>query len=70
MIGEYRRRAMSRVIRFYNWEQITDQYEDLLARLAGVEVPVAGTISPEPIAYPIFVEEQPAKARSAAKTIP
>lgn len=39
MIGEYRRRAMARVIRYYNWEQITDQYEELLARLAGQSVP-------------------------------
>ena len=37
IIGEYRHRAMSRVMQLYNWEQITDRYEDLLARLAGVE---------------------------------
>ncbi len=70
MIGEYRRRAMTRVIQFYNWEQITDQYEELLARLAGLEAPVIAPISPEPLAYPLFVEEQPAKVRRAAKTIP
>jgi glycosyltransferase involved in cell wall biosynthesis len=70
MIGEYRRRAMSRVIQFYNWEQITDQYEELLARLAGIEIPVSAPISPEPITYPVFLEEKPAKVRSAAKTIP
>lgn len=35
IIGEYRARAMARVIELYNWEQITDQYELLLARLAG-----------------------------------
>ena len=38
MIGEYRRRAMARVIQYYNWEQITDQYEELLARLAHQEL--------------------------------
>ncbi|MFM8394809.1 MAG: glycosyltransferase [Acidobacteriota bacterium] len=38
MIGEYRRRAMARVIRYYNWEQITDQYEVLLASLCGQSV--------------------------------
>jgi glycosyltransferase involved in cell wall biosynthesis len=70
MIGEYRRRAMSRVIQFYNWEQITDQYEELLARLAGLEVPVSAPISPEPVTYPMFIEETTAKVRSAAKTIP
>lgn len=41
MIGEYRLRAMARVIRYYNWEQITDQYELLLAGLCGQSV-VAG----------------------------
>ena len=48
MIGEYRRRAMARVIRFYNWEQITDQYEELLGRLCGQVVldPRAGEAEP------------------------
>ncbi|MFN0123484.1 MAG: glycosyltransferase [Blastocatellia bacterium] len=35
IITEYRARAMARVMKLYNWEQITDQYEQLLARLAG-----------------------------------
>jgi glycosyltransferase involved in cell wall biosynthesis len=39
LISEYRRRAMERVRAFYNWEQITDQYDLLLATLAGLEVP-------------------------------
>jgi glycosyltransferase involved in cell wall biosynthesis len=39
MIAEYRRRSMSRVLQYYNWEQITDQYEELLAQLAGTEAP-------------------------------
>ncbi|MEP7342927.1 MAG: glycosyltransferase [Acidobacteriota bacterium] len=75
MIGEYRRRAMARVLELYNWEQITDQYEELLSQLAGVEIqsaePVVGkptvTSPPEPRAYPIktFVEE-PAKIRTRA----
>lgn len=79
MIGEYRRRAMARVLELYNWEQITDQYEELLSNLAGVEItadhPVVAkpviTQQPEPRAYPIksFVEE-PAKVRRAAKTLP
>ncbi len=37
VIGEYRHRAMSRVMQLYNWEQITDQYETLLARLADMD---------------------------------
>jgi len=70
IIGEYRRRAMTRVIQFYNWEQITDQYEELLARLAGIEVPVGEPVLTDPIPYPLFVEEPTPKVRSAAKTIP
>ncbi len=73
-IGEYRRRAMARVIQYYNWEQITDQYEELLAHLADVELPVSEPVRAEkvnPLAYPVasFVEEQPAKRRTA-KTLP
>jgi len=69
-IGEYRRRAMTRVIQYYNWEQITDQYEVLLARLAGIEVPEGEPIPTDPIPYPLFVEEPAPRARSAAKTTP
>ncbi len=37
IISEYRARAMARVRARYDWEQITNQYEWLLAKLAGVE---------------------------------
>ena len=37
IISEYRARAMARVRARYNWEQITNQYEWLLAKLAGLE---------------------------------
>lgn len=70
IIGEYRRRAMSRVVRLYNWEQITDRYEELLARLAGVEVLAGAPVSAAHISYPLFVEDASPKVRSAAKTIP
>ncbi|HYE72375.1 MAG TPA: glycosyltransferase [Blastocatellia bacterium] len=40
LIVEYRQRAMNRVRLYYNWEQITDQYDLLLATLAGIEVPL------------------------------
>jgi glycosyltransferase involved in cell wall biosynthesis len=39
MIAEYRQRSMARVKQYYNWEQITDQYEELLEQLAGTEAP-------------------------------
>lgn len=37
LINEYRARAMARVRARYDWEQITNQYEWLLAKLAGLE---------------------------------
>jgi glycosyltransferase involved in cell wall biosynthesis len=70
MIGEYRRRAMARVIEYYNWEQITDQYEELLAQIAGIDVPLVDEFPNKSVSIPVFLEEQPAKVRRAAKTIP
>lgn len=60
IISEYRARAMARVRQRYDWEQITNQYEWLLAKLAGLET----TAEPlpllsrdvhevEPISYPV-----------------
>jgi len=69
IISEYRRRAMTRVSDRYNWEKITDQYEELLARLAGVKIPERKTAQPDLGSYPLFVEESP-KAKSATETIP
>jgi len=81
IMGEYRSRAMARVMSLYNWEQITDQYELLLARMAGVEVPEAAPLFErriqadelESLAYPFatFAEEeaQPVHRRTA-KTLP
>ncbi len=74
-ITEYRRRAMARVIEFYNWEQITDQYEELLGRLMGkpvTEVKAPAPVPSEeraPISLPLshFGKEKTTKARSAAK---
>jgi glycosyltransferase involved in cell wall biosynthesis len=39
LIAEYRRRSMSRVMQHYSWEQVTDQYEELLAQIADTEAP-------------------------------
>jgi hypothetical protein len=73
IIGEYRHRAMARVMQFYNWEQITDLYEVLLARLAGDEALASARASSNesPLAYPLpaFDQEQPeVKVRRAART--
>jgi glycosyltransferase involved in cell wall biosynthesis len=79
MIGEYRRRAMARVLELYNWEQITDQYEELLSHLAGLPVPASEATAAKPVAvtereqftYPIktFVENSASKIRRPAKTL-
>jgi glycosyltransferase involved in cell wall biosynthesis len=69
LIEEYRRRAMTRVLQLYNWEQITDEYENLLAQMAGVDVRgVVPRISPS---YKVssFAEEPPAKASRTATTL-
>ncbi|MFN0084325.1 MAG: glycosyltransferase [Blastocatellia bacterium] len=83
-IGEYRRRAMARVIQYYNWEQITDKYEELLARLAGIEAPAPEMLPVADRDRPGSVEsletltlqltafsedEAPKRVRSASKTL-
>jgi glycosyltransferase involved in cell wall biosynthesis len=78
IILECRRRAMARVLDLYNWEQITDEYEALLSRMAGVEVTAdvrpttAASINEmNHLPYPLatFAEEKPAKSRRAATTL-
>jgi glycosyltransferase involved in cell wall biosynthesis len=69
IINEYRHRAMNRVNERYNWEQITDSYEELLARLAGVKIPASKPAPADP-SYPLFAEAPPPKAKSASETIP
>jgi len=79
IIAHYRQLAMSRVMRYYNWEQITDQYEELLSQLAGVEVPRSVPIPAEPfiaetlnpLTYPAtsYIDESSVKARSATKSV-
>ncbi len=72
MIGEYRRRSMDRVLELYDWEQITDQYGELLSNLAGVELPVRKPATSKPVqaesARKSFVQE-PVKVRSATKSL-
>jgi glycosyltransferase involved in cell wall biosynthesis len=70
IIGAYRHRAMARVTERYNWEQITDRYEELFARLAGVEIPASRPAPTDPVSQPAFAEETTPKAKSAAETIP
>jgi glycosyltransferase involved in cell wall biosynthesis len=69
IISEYRRRAMKRVNDLYNWERITDRYEELFARLAGVKIPAIKPAQADP-SYQSFVEKTPPKAKSATETLP
>jgi glycosyltransferase involved in cell wall biosynthesis len=77
-IGEYRRRAMARVMQYYNWEHITDQYEELLAGLAKIQLPApAQTASAQPLGNldPIATAvkaagEDPPPKRKTANTLP
>jgi glycosyltransferase involved in cell wall biosynthesis len=69
IIAEYRHRAMTRVNERYNWERITDRYEELLARLAGVEIPASKPAPADP-SYPLFAEAATPKAKSASENIP
>ncbi len=78
-IGEYRRRAMSRVMQYYNWEHITDQYEELLAEMAGLEL-TPGEVLPEEVEARVLLDQIPLEQptadeinrpkRKAARTLP
>jgi len=69
-ISEYRRRAMARVMQYYNWEHITDQYEELLAGMAGIELG-EGVAEVEDIPEPVRIEPAPPRPkRKAARTLP
>ena len=78
MIGEYRRRAMARVIQYYNWEQITDQYEELLARLAhlelarlpSVEAAASREPSEEEVVAPLALASPPGNVARKATGLP
>lgn len=66
IISEYRARAMARVRQRYDWEQITNQYEWLLAKLAGLEtseepMPLLSleVSEVEPISYPVRTFAEP-----------
>ena len=66
IITEYRARAMTRVRQRYDWEQITNQYEWLLARLAGLETTeeplplLSREVSEvEPMSYPVRTFAEP-----------
>ena len=42
-VHSYRNRAQARVLEFYDWDYVVDQYERLFAKMAGVSLPEADT---------------------------
>ncbi|HKP37911.1 MAG TPA: hypothetical protein VJT71_13720, partial [Pyrinomonadaceae bacterium] len=50
LVHSYRNRAQARVQERYDWDYVVDRYEDLFARMAGLEAPERrATETPESI---------------------
>ncbi len=60
LVHSYRNRAQIRVKKYYDWDRIVDQYEQLFADMAGVFIPRHESI--------VLVEEHPPAARVAASS--
>jgi glycosyltransferase involved in cell wall biosynthesis len=56
LVHAYRLRAQTRAQRCYDWERVVDQYEELLAKMAGLSAPQLGT--------PAITREENAKVRT------
>ena len=41
LVHSYRNRAQARVLEYYDWDYVVDQYERLFARMAGLQLPEA-----------------------------
>ena len=52
LVHSFRHRAQERVKKFYNWEYVVDQYEQLFARMAGRPVPESHHTEPATAAQP------------------
>ncbi len=48
VVHSYRNRAQDRVQRYYDWERVVDQYEQLFAEMAGMAEPPVGEGAPQP----------------------
>ncbi len=46
LVQSYRNRAQARVLKFYDWDYVVDQYERLFAEMAGQPVPASRHIKP------------------------
>jgi glycosyltransferase involved in cell wall biosynthesis len=45
LVQSYRHRAQQRVQKFYDWERVVDEYEQLFSRLSGIETPTEPGVS-------------------------
>jgi hypothetical protein len=41
LVHSYRNRAQARVLEYYDWDYVVDQYERLFAQMAGLPLPEA-----------------------------
>jgi glycosyltransferase involved in cell wall biosynthesis len=50
LVQSYRNRAQTRVQKFYDWEHVVDQYEEVFAGIAGVSLPRKSSATVEEVA--------------------
>ena len=62
LVHAYRNRAQARVKEFYDWDYVVDRYEDLFAKMAGLEVPARKALSPTKAASAITETARSASA--------
>src|SRR5256712_8749073 len=62
LVHSYRSRAQARVKEFYDWDYVVDGYEDLFAKMAGLEVPPRKALSPTKAASAITETARSASA--------
>ena len=62
LVHAYRNRAQARVKEFYDWDYVVDQYEELFAKMAGLEVPPRKALSPTKAASAITETARSASA--------
>jgi len=62
LVHAYRNRAQARVKEAYDWDYVVDQYEELFAKMAGLEVPPRKALSPTKAASAITETARSASA--------
>ena len=62
LVHAYRSRAQARVKEAYDWDYVVGQYEELFAKMAGLEVPARKVLSPTKAASAITETARSASA--------